>query len=113
VSCVDNARELESSLVDTEREDWRCVWEQRPGMCWEQYGWNSLAGALGFCGAACQSWDMPGSQLAVADTRGQQGTSVCLVCNHQRRHSWRIACPNRYVMSYNNQVSSLRCRKRS
>lgn len=49
MSRVDNARELEASLVTHEADDWRCVWEQRPGMLdWEQYSYTALAGTQGY-----------------------------------------------------------------
>jgi hypothetical protein len=41
---VDNARELEASIVCSERGAWPCVWEEREGMCWEQFSWTALAG---------------------------------------------------------------------
>jgi len=65
VSSVDNARELEASLVAGERDDWRCVWEQGPGMCWEDYGSTALTGRAGLelyvCYLAC--WARTGALL--------------------------------------------------
>lgn len=47
VSCMDHGRELEASIVPAERKDWQCVWQERPGMCWEDYSYTSLTGTAG------------------------------------------------------------------
>ena len=44
MSCVDNAHELEASLVPAERDAWRCVWKEGPGMDWEDFFWTALTG---------------------------------------------------------------------
>lgn len=45
VSCVNNARKLQHSLVPAERELWRCVWEEEEGgNNWSTYTATALTG---------------------------------------------------------------------
>lgn len=45
ISCVDNAIELRESIVQEERADWPCVWEQGRSADWVDYVCLALTGA--------------------------------------------------------------------
>jgi hypothetical protein len=50
-------RELEASLVPAERDAWRCVWQEGPGMEWDDFFWTALTGE--------EAWQRPGQMVVV------------------------------------------------
>jgi hypothetical protein len=46
ISRVDNARELQASIVAEEASDWCCVWDKDTCMDWGTYMHSTLAGKL-------------------------------------------------------------------
>jgi hypothetical protein len=44
MSCVDNVRELQASLVPAEQAQWRCIWESGVDLEWDTYAYTILAG---------------------------------------------------------------------
>lgn len=44
VSLVDNARELQASLLPEEADRWRCVWDKDNCISWDTFNYTMLTG---------------------------------------------------------------------